>query len=327
MTVSVQPAEQPHILGEVISGTGWLTLNRPGALNALDLQMVTDMQAQLEAWAVNPDVRQVVVQGKGRAFCAGGDIRLAYEAWKKGFYDEADAFFRLEYSLNLYVHEYSKPYVAILDGITLGGGMGVSIHGSHRIVTERARLGMPETIIGYFPDVGSSYFLNQCPGESGLYAGLTGNQISPADALYMGLATHYMPSKNIPKLVALLQTGEDLEIAIKTHELKLMQTGAIQEHINIIDTCFGQDSVEDIFKALASDGSTFALETFETLKTRCPQSLEETFALFRRARDFSGVAEAIEEDYRKSKRLGGSPNFIEGIRAAVVDKDRNPKWV
>src|SRR5476651_2264354 len=188
------------LITKIDSKIGWITLNRPEALNAITIEMFTGIRERLQAWEIDPSVRYIVIQGAGdKAFSSGGDVRAATSAIKDGNSHEMESYFRKEYTINAHIRHYSKPYIALIDGIAMGGGLGVSILGSHRIVTEKARLAMPEAAIGFFPDVGASTFLNWAPGSVGLFMGLTGMQANAADALWTGLATHYIPSELLPQ--------------------------------------------------------------------------------------------------------------------------------
>ena len=293
-------------------GTGWVTLNRPKALNALTHAMARRLDARLAAWAEDDAIERVVIEGAGtRAFCAGGDIRDLYDVMGRG--DDAffDTFYRDEYRLNHRIHGYPKPYVALLDGVVMGGGVGVSIHGSHRIVTEHTLFAMPETGIGFFPDVGASWFLPRMPGETGVYLGLTGARLGAADALYCGVATHYAPRERL--MDALDGFSAD------------PGPPPLAEHRAAIDRCFAGQSVEAIILALEAEGGDWAAQTRAALAAKSPTSLKVTLRQLRRGAGLS-FAEAMTLEFRLSQRFCAMPDFREGIRAVVIDKDRDPKW-
>jgi enoyl-CoA hydratase len=311
------------ILFERVGRLGKITLNRPQALNALTHAMCVAMHAQLRAWAIDDRVKAVLIRGAGdRAFCAGGDIRRLYDEGKAGGQYPYD-FYRDEYRLNAYVKSYPKPYVAMIDGIVMGGGVGVSVHGTHRVVTERTTFAMPETGIGLFPDVGGSFFLSRCPGMTGRYLALVGARIKAADALYVGVGDSYVPSARLNELEAALAEGP-VEAAIARFAA---DAGAapLAQHRATIDRCFAPDSAEAVIAACERDGSTFALEAAAALRIKSPTSLKIT------------VREVIEGgrlDFRDCMRMEfrmacaciAGYDFYEGVRAVVIDKDQKPKW-
>ena len=304
-----------EILFDERDGIGRVILNRPRALNALTHDMVRALDARLAAWARDDAIAKVVIEGAGRrAFCAGGDIRDLYAVMTRGDAPFIDAFYRDEYSLNHRIHTYPKPYVALIDGVVMGGGVGVSIHGRHRVVTENALFAMPETGIGFFPDVGGAWFLPRMPGEIGMYLGLTGTRLGPADALYCGVATHYVPREHLAEAV------DDLDgLAADPGPAPIAKNRAA------IDRCFAGDSVEAIIEALEAEKSSWAGETLAALAAKSPTSLKVTFRQLRRGAGLD-FAEAMTLEFRLSQRFCASPDFREGVRAAVIDKDRDPKW-
>jgi enoyl-CoA hydratase len=309
-----------------------ITLNRPKALNALNLSMIEKIDPELAAWESDDAVAAVLIKGTGeKAFCAGGDVRAVWEAGRSGG-DLTKRFFWEEYSLNRRIHMFPKPYVALLDGVTMGGGVGLSIHGSHRVATERLMFAMPETGIGLFPDVGGTWFLNECPGETGLFLALTGTRIGAADAAALNLATHVVASDKL----------EALEAALAGADLSGDATGAIDAvladfaghagepvlapHRAVIDRCFAYDRLEDIFAALESDGSDFAADTLATLKKKSPMSMKVTLAQLRRGKGMDFDA-SMTMEYRLSQGcMRPGSDFYEGIRAVLVDKDHSPNW-
>lgn len=303
---------------------GHITLNRPSAFNALTPDMIVTLAAQLAAWRDDKDIHLVLLDSvtAPRVFCAGGDIRMLWESAKAGGLG-AGEFFATEYRLNAAIARFPKPYVSLLDGLTMGGGMGISIHGSHRIVTENSALSMPETMIGFLPDIGSSYFLNRCPGEIGMYLGLTGARLKAADALYAGLATHYVASADIGALRAALLGGEALDAALGKWASNPGPSPIAAQQASL-DRAFGQASVEAILAALDSE-SAWGAETQAALKACSPSALKLVFRQLRQSKGYD-LQEALRMEYRLSLRRLLAPDFIEGVRALLIDKDRKPAW-
>ncbi|MDR9758745.1 enoyl-CoA hydratase/isomerase family protein [Rhizobium redzepovicii] len=321
--------------GEVIieqQGTaGIIRLNRPRALNSLTLPMIRAITEALDGFASDAGVASVVATGEGeRGFCAGGDIRALHESARAGD-GLAGAFWREEFSLNHQIAVYPKPYVALMDGITMGGGVGLSSHGRHRIVTERTRLAMPETGIGYVPDVGATWLLPKAPGEAGTWLGLTGLDIGAADAIHAGLADRHIASSRLGAVIEALSalpldsSSSDVDALLQQFaepagESRLRQNAAM------IDRAFRFDSVEEILAALAGEEGDFAAETRRVLSTRSPTSLKLALALLRAGRRSASLAECLGRELGACLQMLDNPDFFEGIRAAVIDKDRNPKW-
>ncbi len=303
---------------------GLVTLNRPKALNALTLAMVRELHPQLRAWAEDPEVRHVVVTGAGdRAFCAGGDIRQLYD-WGRAADPTFLDFYREEYLLNSYIKRYPKPYVAVMDGITMGGGVGVSVHGSHRIATERLTFAMPETGIGLFPDVGGSYFLPRCPGRLGMFFGLTGHRLKAADACHAGIATHYAESSRLAELVDALARCDDLETCLRDHA---GDAGAapLEADRDRIDRHFAAPGVAAIMQSLADEGDDWCLKTLDILRAKSPTSLEITWRQLARGGELS-FEDCMRMEYRIVNRIFTGHDFYEGIRAVVIEKDNRPAW-
>ncbi len=313
-------------------GVGGVTLNRPRALNALTLDMIVKFDAQLASWAADDEIKAVLIEGVGgKAFCAGGDVLAVYHAGQEGGALAAD-FFRSEYTLNRRIHAFPKPYVALLDGITMGGGVGVSIHGDFRVVTENLMFAMPETGIGLFPDIGASWFLPRCPGETGTYLGLTGARLKAPDAIALGLGTHFIPASRLRDLeVALYAAPWGDESARETVRQVLDRfsepagPAPLGAHFDIIDRCFAFDSVEQILAALEADGSEFAVQTLEAMATKSPTALKVALAQLRRAGGLS-FDDCMIMEYRLSQAFMAGSDFYEGIRALLVDKDKRPAW-
>ncbi len=321
-----------EILFEARGGVGFVLLNRPRALNALGLSLIEAFDAQIEAWAADAAVEAVVVRGAGhRAFCAGGDVRSIWEGGRNVGGPASDLF-RREYMLIRRIKVLPKPYIALVDGIAMGGGVGVCVHGSHRVVTERTTIALPETQIGLFPDVGSAHFLPRLPGALGLYLGLTGVRLKAADALYAGLADHYVESARLPDLEAALAAadwsgGDAHGVVAATLDAFASQAGApaLAEDRAAVERCFGQDSVAAILAALEAEGGDWAQRTLERLRACSPTSLEVTFEQLRRGRRL-GFDEAMIMEFRLSQAFLARHDFHEGIRAIVIDKDNAPKW-
>ncbi|RYZ36110.1 MAG: enoyl-CoA hydratase/isomerase family protein [Myxococcaceae bacterium] len=322
------------VLLETRGAVGLVTLNRPKALNALSLEMCRALHPQLDAWAVDEAVKAVVIRGAGgRAFCAGGDVRAV--AGSVGRTESgaslSSEFFRAEYALNHRIHHFPKPFIALVDGICMGGGLGLSVHGGFRVVTEKLVLAMPETGIGIFPDVGGGWFLPRFPGESGTYLGLTGARCDAADAVWLGYATHRVEASRLDEVLSALVAADWSGLAhhVVAHVLALFiaepGTSSLEALADVIHRCFQGDRVEDILAALEREGSTWAEETRATLLRMSPTSLKVTLRQLRegRGRDYDAMARV---EYRLSQALTARPDFREGIRAVLVDKDQKPRW-
>jgi enoyl-CoA hydratase len=316
---------------------GVITLNRPKALNALDHAMCLAIDAALKVWANDDRVAAVLIRGAGdRAFCAGGDVRAVREdglAWKRGTSDGALTrdFFRDEYRMNRRIAAFPKPYIALIDGITMGGGVGLSVHGRYRVATERTLIAMPETAIGLFPDVGASFILPRLPGEIGTYLALTGGRIKAADALSLGIATHLTASAGIPDLIFALiasvtpgNTASIIEDVLARYTNVAGETELTSQRPTV-DRCFGFDQVERILAALDDDGGPFAQETAATLRTMSPTSLKLTLKEMRLGRTLD-LESCLRMEYRLTQSVAAGRDFYEGVRAVLVDKDHAAKW-
>jgi enoyl-CoA hydratase/carnithine racemase len=317
--------ETTEIICETQGAAGLVTLNRPQALNALTLDMVRALRRALDAWADDPRVTRVVVTGAGeRAFCAGGDIRRLYDLGRAGRRDEALEFWREEYALNLRIKRYPKPYVALIDGIAMGGGVGVSLHGSHRVAGDRYVFAMPEVGIGFFPDVGATYALPRLPGRMGLYLALTGERARAADALAFGLATHAVPSAALAEARAALIDGAPVDAALGL-AAREPDGAVLRGQRETIDACFAAESVAAVLARLDAAGSDFAVKTAATIRAKSPTSLRIAFEQMRRggALDFE---EAMRTEFRIVSRVVEGHDFYEGVRAAILDKDNAPRW-
>lgn len=309
-----------------------VTLDRPHALNSLTLVMATQLDRHLAEWAGDPGVFAVVIRGAGgRAFCAGGDIRVLYDAGKRGD-PYAREFYRTEYRLNQRIKTYGKPYIALVDGIVMGGGVGLSIHGSHRVVTERCQFAMPETGIGFFPDVGGSWFLPRCPGATGTYLGLAGARIGAADMRYCGLATHQLSrgelEQEIEEMARASWTGDHGEFvtALLDRRAGDPDTPSLAPLRAAIDRCFGAGRIEDILLRLDGEGSDWARETATALRRKSPTSLKVTLRQLRLGTELGDFASAMRMEYRLARRFMDGHDFYEGVRAAVIDRDQAPRW-
>jgi len=302
---------------------GRILLNRPKALNALDLPMIRTCARALEEWRDDPAVHAVVIEGAGdRAFCAGGDIRAVRNHAMAGETEPVESFFAEEYALNRAIAEYPKPYVALIDGICMGGGIGVSVHGAYRVASEHAMFAMPETAIGFFPDIGATYFLPRLPGSLGMYFGLTGTRVQGADAVHAGFATHFVPRAELPALAAAI--AEDGVAALGPRTVPLPPF-ALAPHRAAIDRCFGADSLPGIIVRLEADGGDWAQQTLATLRGMSPSSLFWSFEIIRRGAA-STLPQALAAELVLTRTVTQHPDFHEGVRAMVVDKDRQPKW-
>ena len=309
-------------MADILSGTGStpdltfehqgaiaiVTLDRPKALNALTLEMIRTLDRQIAIWASDDEVKAVVIRGA-----------------------LTRAFFREEYVLNRRIHTLAKPWIALLDGITMGGGVGLSVPGSHRIVTDKTLFSMPEAGIGLFPDVGGSWYLPRCPGQIGTYLALTGTRLHGADVLYAGLATHYVPSGRVDELVSVLSGADwsgdahavvDSALARFAHDPGTLYLATYRD---AIDRCFQFDSVEEIFASLEDEGTDWAIDTLKNLRQMSPTSLKVTLRQMRTGRTLS-FDDAMTMEYRMSQAFIQGEDFYEGVRALLVDRDKSPRW-
>ncbi|KWR88819.1 enoyl-CoA hydratase/isomerase family protein [Cupriavidus sp. IDO] len=320
---------------EVQGGIGYLTLTRPHALNALSLDMIRAITQALNGWAADPKVVAVVVAGAGgKAFCAGGDIRYFHKAAQEGD-PLLDQFFVEEYALNFLVHRYAKPYIALMDGVVMGGGMGISQGARLRLVTERTKMAMPETNIGLFPDVGGGWFLSRTPGHVGEYLGLTGALIGAADALYAGLADAYLPGNALAELVASLRTQQfDSGDAVLAHIAAFTSQHAddcvpSQSQLAVlrdqIDRIFAGTTVQDILATVSDAEGDWAAQTAAMLRSRSPLMLCVTLEQIRRARSMS-LEDELRMELGMMYYVFRKGDAVEGIRALAIDKDHKPRW-
>lgn len=306
---------------------GLITLNRPKAINALTLNMVRVMTRALEDWAHDDDVANVLIRGAGeRGFCAGGDIVAIYHAARSG--DRAPThFWREEYALNLMISEYSKPIVVVMHGIVMGGGVGVSAHAAHRIVTEGSSVAMPEVSIGFVPDVGGTFLLSRAPGELGTHLALTAGRAGPADCLLLGLADLYVPQDRLSTLTDLREcaTHEDVRAVLSALSAPVGPAPLAQDR-EWIDVAYAAETVEEIFEALAARPEPAAQAALTQIRKHSPTSLKVTLRALRKARAYGRLAPCLDMELIAASACLGGSDFPEGIRAAVIDKDRAPKW-
>ncbi|MEH6719781.1 MAG: enoyl-CoA hydratase/isomerase family protein [Aurantimonas endophytica] len=314
------------VLIRIEGRAGRITLNRPQALNALTHGMVVAIEAALRAWASDDRVALVVIDAAGdRAFCAGGDIAELYRRGRVGDFAEGRRFWAEEYRLNRLIHHYPKPFVALMDGIVMGGGVGMSAHGSHRIVTERSMVAMPECAIGLVPDVGASLILAAAPGHLGEYLGLTGFRMGAADAILAGFADVAVASDRLPELVARLVEIGDPGVT-EIYAMTPAAAGVLAKRRAAIDRFFAATDAATIVAGLAADGSDFASETLAAIRKGSPLSVAGTLAIIRAVRQDPTIENALRHEYRFTFRSQEYGDLQEGIRAAVIDKDRAPQW-
>jgi enoyl-CoA hydratase len=328
--VAVTGAE-PDLIARREGAAGVIRLNRPKAINAVTLEMFRDVDKALDAFEADPAVAVILLEGAGeRGLCAGGDIRALWESSKvKG--DLGKILWREEYILNARIKQFPKPYVAFMDGIVMGGGVGLSAHSSHRVVTEKTKLAMPEVSLGFFPDVGGTWLLSHSPGEIGTYFGLTGQTMNGPDAIYAGFADAMVPSAKLP---ALREALTKARAGTTSAEIKALiagfatgeTAGPVAAQQAVIDKWFGYDRMQDIVAALQRDGSELAQATLKTLAEKSPRGMVVTLKLLRLARTAKSLEECLVREYRAALEVFASDDFREGVRAAVIDKDRQPKW-
>jgi enoyl-CoA hydratase len=329
--MNAPPITEPDLIARREGFAGIIRLNRPKAINAVTLEMFRDIDKALDQFEADPEVAVIVLEGAGeRGLCAGGDIRALYESSKVSG-DLGKVLWREEYILNARIAKFPKPYVAFMDGIVMGGGVGLSAHSRHRVVTERTKLAMPEVGLGFFPDVGGTWLLSHAPGEIGTYFGLTGQTMNGPDAVSARFADAVVPAAKWPALRAVLTmmrpgTASD-EIKIVIDGFATGETsGPVAGKQAQIDAWFGHDRMEDIVDALCKDPSELAQSTLKTLGEKSPRGMVVTLKLLRLARKASSLEACLVREYRAALEVFRSDDFREGVRAAVIDKDRSPKW-
>lgn len=324
-------AEESDLIVRREGAAGVIRLNRPKAINAMTLEMSIGIDAALDRFETDPEVALIILEGAGeRGLCAGGDIRGLWESSREGG-DLGARFWRQEYVMNARIAKYPKPYVAFMDGLVMGGGVGLSGHASHRVVTDRTKLAMPEVGLGFFPDVGGTWLLSRSPGEIGTYFGLTGQTMNGPDAIHAKFADAVVPAAKWPELrEALTKVRRGVTAAEVSKLINGFSTGEAKGPVAAkqaaIDALFGFDRMEDIVAALRRDGSEFAQATLKTLNEKSPRGMVVTLKLLRLARTASNLEECLVREYRAALEVFRSDDFREGVRAAVIDKDRNPAW-
>ncbi|MGJ4889281.1 enoyl-CoA hydratase/isomerase family protein [Bradyrhizobium sp. HKCCYLRH3099] len=310
---------------------GIIRLNRPKAINAMTLEMSMGIDAALDQFEADSAVAVVLLEGAGeRGLCAGGDIRGLYESSKVNG-DLGKVFWRQEYIMNARIAAFPKPYVAYMDGLVMGGGVGLSAHGRHRIVTEKTKLAMPEVGLGFFPDVGGTWLLSRAPGQLGAYFGLTGQTLNGPDAIHARFADAVVPTEKWPALREVLTKVRPGTLSAEIDRLIAgfatgETAGPVAAQQAKIDAWFAHDSMHDIFAALEGDGSELAHATLKTLKEKSPRGMVVTLKLLRLARGATSLQECLVREYRAALEVFRSDDFREGVRAAIIDKDRSPKW-
>jgi enoyl-CoA hydratase len=329
--MTVAAVAEGDLIARKEGSVGILRLNRPKAINAVTLEMFHDIDKALDVFEADPDIAVILLEGAGeRGLCAGGDIRALWESSKiKG--DLGKILWRDEYILNARIKKFPKPYVAFMDGIVMGGGVGLSAHSSHRVVTDKTKLAMPEVGLGFFPDVGGTWLLSHSPGEIGTYFGLTGQTMNGPDAIHASFADAVVPSA---KLAALREALTKVRPGVTSAEVETLiagfatgeTAGPVAAMQGKIDAWFAHDRMEDIVAALQRDGSELALSTLKTLNEKSPRGMVVTLKLLRLARTSRSLEECLVREYRAALEVFASDDFREGVRAAVIDKDRSPKW-
>ena len=323
MTQDILFTQEGHI--------GIITLHRTKALNALTFDMLVALQQKLLAWEEDTSIHAMVIQAvEGRAFCAGGDVRWIYQCGP-GDNPKKMEFFAHEYRLDLFIANLKKPYIALMDGITMGGGVGISLHGSHPVATERFRFAMPETGIGFYPDIGSSFLLTRCPGAWGVYLGLTGSQLGAGDAYALGLVKYILPSENLPAMMKRLLAAD---LSIDAHERvsgilksfqQIAQPELVHQITSSVNDCFQHQQMEAIMASLLTNTAEWHQQTYQLLMKRSPLSLKVTLEQLQRAKSLT-VAECLQMDYGLTQHFMQDVDFFEGVRALLVDKDNAPNW-
>ena len=332
---SSSPLSGVDVEGDLIvrreGAAGIIRLNRPKAINAMTFEMSQGIDTALDRFETDPAVAVVILEGAGeRGLCAGGDIRGLYDSSKAGG-DLGKRFWRQEYVMNARISKYPKPYVAFMDGLVMGGGVGLSAHARHRVVTEKTKLAMPEVGLGFFPDVGGTWLLSRSPGEIGTFFGLTGQTMNGPDAIFARFADAVVPSVKLPALREALTavrpgvTSGDVDKVVASFA-KTETAGPVAAIRASIDRWFAHDRMADIFATLSHDDSEFARSTLKTLNEKSPRGMVVTLKLLRLARNASSLEQCLVREYRAALEVFRSDDFREGVRAAVIDKDRNPKW-
>jgi len=320
----------PELVVSRDGAAGVILLNRPKAINALTLNMIGLIDEALDALEADPAIAVIILEGAGeRGLCAGADIRTLHDNAVAGG-DFGRTFFGEEYRLNVRIAELAKPYVAFMDGVVMGGGVGLSSHARHRVVTERSKVAMPETGLGFFPDVGGTWLLSRAPGELGTYLGLTGAVMSGADAVHCGFADTLIASQSWPalreQLTALTQGATQETVAALIRGCATPASAPLAARAGSINQAFAHDNVGAIFRALEADGSEFAQTTLRTMQAKSPRGLAVTLSLLRLARGSASLRECLIREFRAALEVFASKDFIEGVRATIIDRTHQPRW-
>jgi len=315
------------VISDIQQSTGIIRLNRPQALNALNLSMIQSLHAALDRFASSPSIARVIIESASeKAFCAGGDMRRARELVLEGKQEEAVAFFEAEFDVNALIAAFPKPFIALIDGICMGGGLGLSVHGPYRVTTERALFAMPETAIGYFPDIGGTYFLPRLGTGLGHYLALTGTRLRGADAVRLGIGSHFVAASRLPPLRAALIGADDDDIpAILAPFISPVPATGNEDKIARLAALFDAPSVRAIVANLEADASPIATEALAELRAGAPSSIDITFRLLQAGLDRT-LGQCLSAELATVRAILPSPDFIEGVRSVLVDKDRKPRW-
>ncbi|MBB5709662.1 enoyl-CoA hydratase/isomerase family protein [Sphingomonas xinjiangensis] len=305
---------------------GRIRLNRPKALHALNTAMCQAMLHALDTWEADPTIEAILIDhAEGRGFCAGGDIRMIAESGAGGGKNAAD-FFRVEYRMNHRLFTYPKPIITFMDGITMGGGVGISLPAKFRVATENTKFAMPETGIGLFPDVGGGWYLSRLPGRMGEYIALTGHRLDGAECLALGLASHYLPAERLEEAKARMAEAPDQIESILNTLVAPAPQARILAHRDVIDRLFASSTLEGIVAVLEADDSEWAQQQRATLRTKSPQAMKVSLRLLAEGRAMPSFADEMRQEYAVATRVGRLPDFAEGVRAVILDKDNAPKW-
>lgn len=315
------------ILTEVINQTGIIKLNRHMAYNALNLDMIRELTVAIADWEANPEIQCIIVESEHpKAFCAGGDMKTICELGQTGELDTAEQFFLEEYALNLMTSELQTPYVSLIDGICIGGGIGLTVHGAYSIATERSRFSMPECKLGFFPDIGGSYFLPRMPHNTGFYLALTGEFISGTDSVVAKLCTHYVPADKLVALRnALITANDSVEDTLQQFSEE-PPVGKLQDNLQAIESCFSAESLVEVGRRLQEIDSPWANKTLSQIRAASWHSIQTSWLLLKRGKTLD-LPTCLEVEIATSRLFTIHPDFFEGVRSILVDKDQKPVWM